>query len=449
MKKILVLGAGLSTSSLIKYLLDNSDENNWIVRVGDYIIDMAKARVKNHKNSETFIFDVNNEKQREEEISKADIVISMLPARFHYLVAADCIRLNKNMVTASYVSEDVKKLDKEAKAKGLILLNEIGVDPGIDHMSAMQIINRIKESGGKIIEFESNTGGLVAPKYDNNPWNYKFTWNPRNVVLAGQGTSQFLHDGKFKYIPYNKLFIRVDRVNVLDVGEFEAYANRDSLSYRKIYGLDDIKTMFRGTLRRPGYSRAWNLFVQLGVTDDSYVIEDSENMTYRQFINSFLPYNPTRPVEKKLADYLDFDQDSQEMYKLRWLGIFEDRKIGLKAATPAKILQQLLMEKWKLDDGDIDMIVMQHQFTYEINNETKKIKSSMVVYGEDSEYTAMAITVGTPLAIAVKLILNGKIKLTGVQIPILKEIYEPILDELKQFKIKFIEEEVKPDIVTI
>ena len=449
MKKILVLGAGLSTSSLIKYLLDNSDKNNWIVRVGDYIIDMAKARVKNHKNAETFTFDVNNEKQREEEISKADIVISMLPARFHHLVARDCVRLNKNMVTASYVSKEVKELDQEAKNKGLILLNEIGVDPGIDHMSAMQVINRIKEQGGKITEFESNTGGLVAPKYDNNPWNYKFTWNPRNVVLAGQGTSQFLHDGRYKYIPYNKLFKRVDRVNVLDVGEFEAYANRDSLSYRKIYGLDDIKTMFRGTLRRPGYSRAWNLFVQLGITDDSYVIEDSENMTYRQFVNSFLPYNPTRPVEEKLADYLDFEQDSQEMYKLRWLGIFENKKIGLKAASPAKILQKLLMEKWGLDEGDIDMIVMQHQFTYEINNETKKIKSSMVVYGEDSEYTAMAITVGTPLAIAVKLILNGKIKLTGVQIPILKEIYEPILEELKQFKIKFIEEEVKPDVVTI
>ena len=449
MKKILVLGAGLSTSSLIKYLLENSEENKWIVRVGDYILDMAKARVKNHKNSETFTFDVNNAEQREEEITKASIVISMLPARFHHLVAKDCVRLNKNMVTASYVSKEVKELDKEAKEKGLILLNEIGVDPGIDHMSAMQIINRIKEAGGKITEFESNTGGLVAPKYDNNPWNYKFTWNPRNVVLAGQGTSQFLHNGRYKYIPYSKLFNRIGRVHILDLGEFEAYANRDSLSYRKIYGLDDIKTMFRGTLRRPGYSRAWNIFVQLGVTDDSYVIEDSENMTYRQFINSFLPYCPSRPVEEKLADYLNFDKDSQEMYKLRWLGIFKDEKIGLKAATPAQILQKILMQKWKLDESDIDMIVMQHQFTYEINNETKKILSSMIVYGEDSEQTAMAITVGTPLAIAVKLILNGTIKQTGVRIPITKEIYEPILKELEKYKIKFIEEEVKPDVVTI
>lgn len=449
MKKILVLGAGLSTSSLIKYLLDNSEENKWLVRVGDYVIDMAKSRVKNHKNSEVFMFDVNNAKQRNDEISKADIVISMLPARFHHLVANDCVKLKKNMVTASYVSKEVKELDVKAKENGIILLNEIGVDPGIDHMSAMQVINRIKEAGGKIIEFESNTGGLVAPKYDNNPWNYKFTWNPRNVVLAGQGTSQFLNNGRYKYIPYNKLFSRVDRINVLDVGEFEAYANRDSLKYRKIYGLNDIQSMFRGTLRRPGYSRAWNLFVQLGLTDDSYVIEDSENMTYRQFVNSFLPYNPTRPVEEKLADYLNFNQDSQEMYKLRWLGIFDNKKIGLKSATPAQILQKILMDKWALDDGDIDMIVMQHQFTYEINNETKKIISSMVTYGKDKENTAMAITVGTPLAIAVKLILNGTIKQTGVQIPIIKEIYEPILAELKLYDINFIEEEAKPDIVTI
>ncbi len=449
MKKILVLGAGLSTSSLIKYLLDNSEENKWLVRVGDYVIDMAKSRVKNHKNSEVFMFDVNNAKQRNDEISKADIVISMLPARFHHLVANDCVKLKKNMVTASYVSKEVKELDVKAKENGIILLNEIGVDPGIDHMSAMQVINRIKEAGGKIIEFESNTGGLVAPKYDNNPWNYKFTWNPRNVVLAGQGTSQFLNNGRYKYIPYNKLFSRVDRINVLDVGEFEAYANRDSLKYRKIYGLNDIQSMFRGTLRRPGYSRAWNLFVQLGLTDDSYVIEDSENMTYRQFVNSFLPYNPTRPVEEKLADYLNFNQDSQEMYKLRWLGIFDNKKIGLKSATPAQILQKILMDKWALDDGDIDMIVMQHQFTYEINNETKKIISSMVTYGKDKENTAMAITVGTPLAIAVKLILNGTIKQTGVQIPIIKEIYEPILAELKLYDINFIEEEGKPDIVTI
>lgn len=449
MKKILVLGAGLSTSSLIKYLLDNSTENNWIIRVGDFSIDAAKARVKKHKNSEAFVFDVNNEKQRDEEISNADIVISMLPAKFHHLVANDCVRLTKNMVTASYVSKEVKLLDEEAKQKGIILLNEIGVDPGIDHMSAMQVINKIRENGGKITEFESNTGGLVAPKYDNNPWNYKFTWNPRNVVLAGQGTSQFLHNKRYKYIPYNKLFTRVDRVKVLDLGEFEAYANRDSLKYRKSYGLNDVDTMFRGTLRRPGYSRAWNIFVQLGLTDDTYEIEDSENMTYRQFINSFLPYREDQKVEEKVTEYLKIVADSQEMYKLRWLGIFEDEKIGLVSATPAQILQNLLIKKWKFDEDDKDMIVMQHQFTYKKNNETKKILSSMVVYGEDKENTAMAITVGIPLAIAVKHILNGKIKVKGVQIPIIKEIYEPILEELKQYKINFIEEEVKPDIITI
>lgn len=442
MKKVLILGAGLSTSSLIKYMIDHSEEYDWGIKLGDISLALCEKKLAGHKNGEAFVFDVRNQKQVDLEVKNADIVISMLPASLHHIVAKGCLEHAVNMVTASYVSEEVRAMDQKAKEKGIVMLNEVGVDPGIDHMSAMQVIDRIKEKGGKILEFESNTGGLVAPKYDNNPWNYKFTWNPKNVVLAGQGNSQFLHNGMFKYIPYNKLFERYERINVLDLGEFEAYPNRDSLCYKTIYGLDDVKTIFRGTIRRPGYCKAWNAFVQLGMTSDDYIFSNSIDATYRQFINSYLPYDVEKPVEHKVADYLKVDEDSAMMYKLRWLGIFNDDVIGLEQATPAEILQQLLESKWSLDTDDIDMIVMQHQFVYELNDEIKKIYSSMVVYGEDNVHTAMSISVGLPVAIAAKMLLTGGITdLTGVHIPTVKEIYEPIMKELENYKIRFTEEE--------
>jgi saccharopine dehydrogenase-like NADP-dependent oxidoreductase len=442
MKKVLILGAGLSTSSLIKYMIDHSEEYDWGIKLGDISLALCEKKLAGHKNGEAFVFDVRNQKQVDLEVKNADMVISMLPASLHHIVAKGCLEHAVNMVTASYVSEEVRAMDQKAKEKGIVMLNEVGVDPGIDHMSAMQVIDRIKEKGGKILEFESNTGGLVAPKYDNNPWNYKFTWNPKNVVLAGQGNSQFLHNGMFKYIPYNKLFERYERINVLDLGEFEAYPNRDSLCYKTIYGLDDVKTIFRGTIRRPGYCKAWNAFVQLGMTSDDYIFSNSKDATYRQFINSYLPYDVEKPVEHKVADYLKVDEDSAMMYKLRWLGIFNDDVIGLEQATPAEILQQLLESKWSLDTDDIDMIVMQHQFVYELNDEIKKIYSSMVVYGEDNVHTAMSISVGLPLAIAAKMLLTGGITdLTGVHIPTVKEIYEPIMKELENYKIRFTEEE--------
>ncbi|WP_457577737.1 saccharopine dehydrogenase family protein [Desulfomarina sp.] len=442
MKKILILGAGLSTSSLIKYLLDHSEEYDWTVRLGDVSLALCEKKIAGHRRGDAFIFDVRNQKQVDLEVKNADIVISMLPAGFHHIVARVCLEHGVNMVTASYVSEAVRAMDQQAREKGIIILNEIGVDPGIDHMSAMQVIDRIKEKGGKILEFESNTGGLIAPKYDNNPWNYKFTWNPRNVVLAGQGNSQFLHNGRYKYIPYNKLFERYERINILDLGEFEAYPNRDSLGYKSIYGLDDVKTLFRGTIRRPGFCKAWNAFVQLGMTSDDYLFNDSENATYRQFINSYLPYGKEKPVEHKVAEYLKVDEDSAMMYKLRWLGIFSDDVIGLEQATPAEILQHLLESKWSLDADDIDMLVMQHQFVYELNNRIRKIFSTMVVYGEDNVHTAMSITVGLPVAIAAKMLLTGEISgLAGVHIPTVKKIYEPVMKALENYKIKFIEEE--------
>lgn len=441
MQHILILGAGLSASSLIQYLLDHSEEYNWRIRLGDLSVETAELKINKHPRGEAFFFDVNNEEQCKTEVKKADIVVSMLPASLHYRVARACVDFGKNMVTASYVSPQIEALHEEALAKGILILNEIGVDPGIDHMSAMKVIDEVKAKGGKILSFTSSTGGLVAPKYDNNPWNYKFTWNPRNVVLAGQGVSKFIKNGLYKYIPYHKLFKRIIRTEVLDYGEFEVYPNRDSLKYREIYGLDNIPSMFRGTMRRPGYSRSWDTFVQLGMTDDTFTLENSENMTYREFINTFLRYEPDTPVETKVARYLNIDEDGDIMYKLRWLDLFKPIKIGLKNASPAKILEHILLKKWSLDEDDKDMLVMQHRFDVAIGDKKKTILSSMGVEGSDQTHTAMSKTVGYPVAIACKLILTGIISDTGVKIPTDSSVYKPILAELATLGIQFIEEE--------
>ena len=445
MRKILIIGSGKSTSYLIKYLLDKSNEEDLLIIVGDINFTHAKKLIGDHENAQAIMLDVFNKASRQDAIKDADIVISMLPARFHIEVAKDCIAFNKNMVTASYISPEMHLLDKAAKDKGLIFMNEIGVDPGIDHMSAMQVIDRIRDKGGKMILFESFTGGLVAPQSDNNLWNYKFTWNPRNVVLAGQGggAAKFLQENTYKYISYNRVFRRTEFLEVDGYGRFEAYANRDSLKYQSIYGLDDAKTLYRGTMRRVGYSRAWNVFVQLGMTDDSYSIADSENMTYRDYVNAFLPYSPTDSVELKFRHALKIDQDDVVWDKYLELDLFSKTKlVGLKKATPAQILQKILMDTWTLNEDDKDMIVMYHKFGYELDGENHQIDATMVTLGDDQTYTAMAKTVGLPVAIATLAILNEKITTPGVQMPIRKEVYEPILKELEDYGINFHEKEV-------
>lgn len=445
MRNILIIGAGKSASYLIKYLLDNSASENLHITIGDLNVDNAKKLVGQHQNTAVIHLDVFDANSRTAAVKKADIVVSMLPARFHIEVAKDCITYKKHMVTASYVSDEMQALDKAAKANDLVFMNEIGVDPGIDHMSAMQVIDRIRDKGGKLILFESFTGGLVAPESDNNLWNYKFTWNPRNVVLAGQGgAAKFLQENQFKYIPYNRLFRRTEFLEIDNYGRFEAYANRDSLKYQHVYGLDQVKTLYRGTMRRVGFSRAWNVFAQLGMTDDSYTIDDSENMSYRDFVNAFLPYSPTDSVELKFRHALKIDQDDIVWDKFLELDIFNaNKKVELQKATPAQILQKILMDSWTLSQTDKDMIVMYHKFGYELDGKQHQIDATMVTLGEDQTYTAMAKTVGLPVAIATVDILNGKIKTPGVQIPITKEVYTPILKKLKTFGVEFTEKEVK------
>jgi saccharopine dehydrogenase-like NADP-dependent oxidoreductase len=442
MRNILIIGAGRSATSLIRYLIEKSSAENLHITIGDISIESAQKLTKNHLNATGILLDVFNKKQREAAVKASDIVISMLPARFHIEVAKDCIAFEKNLVTASYISDEMQSLNEEVIDKGLVFMNEIGVDPGIDHMSAMQVIDTIRSKGGNVVLFESFTGGLIAPESDDNLWNYKFTWNPRNVVLAGQGgAAEFLQEGLYKYIPYNKLFRRTELIKIKGHGEFEVYANRNSLKYQKVYGFKDILTLYRGTIRRVGFSRAWNIFVQLGMTDDSYTIPNSEKLSYREYVNLFLPYSPTDSIELKLRHSLKIDQDDSIWKKLKEIDLFNGNKyLEIKNATPAQALQKILMEKWALAKEDKDMIVMYHKFGYELNGKNYQIDSSMVTIGEDQTYTAMSKTVGLPVAIAALQILNKKITTPGVLRPIDKEVYKPILEELETYGVQFNEE---------
>jgi len=441
MKKILVLGAGLSASSLIRYLLQHSEENNWEIRVVDRDPELVKRKLDNHKNGLALVFDALNPIERFPQIQEVDLVISMLPAKFHIDVARDCLKAKKHLITPSYISPEMKALNEEVKNAGLIFMNEIGVDPGIDHMSAMKIMDEIKENGGDLLGFKSYCGGLMAPGSDNNPWHYKFTWNPRNVVLAGQGTAQYIDRGQYKFIPYGQIFQRIEYVTVDAIGTFEGYANRDSLSYREIYGIEDIPTMERGTLRCKGFCPAWNIFVQLGMTDDSYTFPHSEVQTRRSFLNAFLTYDESKTVETKFREFCATNGvDSIEQFE--FLDLFNGTELlGKENATPAQLLELILVDKWKLEPNDKDMLVMVHKFEYEKNGKRYEVQSSMINVGEDQLYTSMSNTVGLPVAICAKHMLNGNFTTTGVQVPIAKDVYTLILDELSDLGILFNETE--------
>jgi saccharopine dehydrogenase-like NADP-dependent oxidoreductase len=434
-QKILLIGAGLSTTHLIEYLATTSEQNDWEITITDKDESLATSKAIWPNTTSTAI-DINNPDHLNQIVAKHDLVISMLPAHLHFPVAKACLKNKKHLVTASYLSNEMKALNDEVKSSNLIFLNEIGLDPGLDHLTAVKIIDELKLKGYTILEFESYTGGLVAPEYDDNPWHYKFTWNPRNVVLAGQGGSAVYLENHFKrYIPYHRLFSQTKLICIDGYGEFEGYPNRDSLKYREIYGLETVEKMIRGTLRRPGFCEAWNVFVQLGATDDGSVISDSENMTHADFMALFLPHNSINGIENRLKAYLNLE-NAEVWNKLNYLDLFKPIKIGLKNATPAQILQHILEPKWKIQAHEKDMIVMWHKFTYLAGNRKEEMTASLIIKGEDQQHTAMSKTVGLPLAIASKLILQNKIKSRGSVIPIDSEFYNQILAELEPLGIQ-------------
>jgi saccharopine dehydrogenase-like NADP-dependent oxidoreductase len=367
-------------------------------------------------------------------------VISLLPPALHILAANDCLRFRKSLVTASYVSAEIAALDTECKKSGLLFLNECGLDPGIDHMSAMEIIHRLQKQGAALTSFKSYTGGLIAPESNDNPWGYKFTWNPRNVILAGQGTAKYIQDGHYRYIPYSRIFSETEKIEVKGTGTFDGYANRDSLAYRKHYGIDSIPTLLRGTLRHRNFCAGWHTLVSLGMTDDTFQLENSETMTYAEFTDAFIPVEINgRTVDERLGSFLG-DKKEVVLPMIRSTGLLDEKPTGLKNASPAGILLHLLQQKWVLKKDDLDMVVMQHQFEFTLNGQKNKLVSSLVVKGDSQIFTAMAKTVGLPLGIAARNILNEKIKLAGVRIPVDEIVYEPVLKELVSLGIIFSEE---------
>ena len=452
MKNILIIGAGRSATLLIDYLKKYIKDKDIRLTIAD--ADPALAQQKAgaaHEQVQAIGLDIFQEEALNSSISEADVVVSMVPASFHPLIAKACIRYKKHMLSASYVAEEIRQLDRDAKEAGIIILKECGLDPGIDHMTAMEAIDRIREAGGTLQAFRSYTGGLVAPESDTNPWGYKFSWNPRNVVLAGQGSSglgmaRYLRNGEYKYVPYHRLFSRLEKIEIEGYAPFEGYPNRDSLSYRSIYGLDTIPTLLRGTLRKAGYCEAWNSLVQLGMTDDGFKMEGLERMSLRDFTNSFLPYDPKLSVEDKFCRMMGIDSSSDLYRRIEWLGLFSKEELPLRSGSPAQVLQAVLEEKWQLQPEDKDMVVMQHIFDWEEAGTKKRLFSSLVSLGDDQLHTAMAKTVGWPLAIAARLLLEGKIDRRGVCIPVTPDLYKPILEELRALGITFIEKELTQEV---
>lgn len=443
MKNILILGAGKSATSLINYLLQHAETYNWLVTVGDYHLPTAQQKVGSHKRAKAIFFDVTDTTLCEAEVAKADIVASVLPAKFHIVVAKVCLKFGKHIVTPSYISDQERALDQAFKSANLLFMGEMGLDPGIDHMSMMKMIDHLKKSKANIKAVRSYCGALMANDSDgDNPWKYKFTWAPMNVVLAGKGTARYISNGAIRYIPYNRLFQQIETYDLGEHGIFEAYANRNSVPYRHIYQIPNVPTLLRGTFRKQGYCAAWNALVYLGLTNNTMLIDNCQQLTYAQFMQAFLPESKESgvSVQQQTAKLLGLDVNSDVMNKLSWLGLFSEQTITVDKGTPAQIILPLLAEKWKLAPEDKDMVVMLHKIDFEQGGTSKSIRSSMLIEGKSADETAIALTVGIPMAIMVKLIITNTIELAGVHIPVMPSVYEAVLSELETYGIVFKEE---------
>ncbi len=438
MKNILVLGAGRTASVLIEYLLNNSQKENWFVTVADFDYNLALQKTGSHPHAKPVQLDILDNEKRQEAFQKADLVISYLPPDLHIIAARGCLVNNAHLITASYTSPQMAALNEEVISKGLIFLNETGLDPCIDHMDLMKLNEKIETQGGKITSIKSCGGGLIAPESDNNPWGYKFTWSPMNVITAGQAGARFIRNGKEEVVPYENIFETIEIIEVPGYGQFEAYPNRDSIQHLKLMGLEGIENFYRATLRKPGFSAAWNLLIKLGLTDNSFVNYYSSDITYGEWLSSYLPSLNGNINPQILADYLGIDKESSEMQKLLWLDLLSGTKIEIENATPAQILLSLLEKKWKFGEQNKDLIILQTEIEFLHKDKKKKIILTLTKKGDDQINTAMAKTGGLPAGIAAKLILKKSVNEKGVIIPVYPDIYISLLRELEENGITFI-----------
>ncbi len=440
MLKVVIFGAGKSSSYLIKKLQEISTEISLHITLIDQNWEQLPNDCKNHSNTTYTLLNINNTEKIKNIIKLQNLVISMLPAQLHISIAKICIDLKKNMLTASYVSKQMQELHLQAKESNLLFLNEIGVDPGLDHMSAMVLLNSLKKRGAIINSFYSHTGGLISKTTPNN-WNYKFTWNPKNVITAGAEGAIFLKNEKKTNIDYNSVFTEITPVK-LGNQNYDSYPNRNSLNYIKKYDLSNIENLYRGTLRYEGYCDAWNVFVQLGMTNDSKIVTFPASTSRKQFLSYFL--NKSSEVETSFCEVFNINKESPIFKKIETLDFFNDTKIvAITKGTAADMLLSILKEDWKMQENDTDVLLMQHEIKYTLNNVNYKTTSELSVLGKDQQYTAMAKTVGVPMFEATLLMLQNKINLTGVHIPTKPIIFQPILNKLKNHGLKFIDQTTK------
>ncbi len=428
MKTVLIFGAGKSATCLIDYLIAQAPANNWHILVADQNMEQAAGKVGNVSQATALAVNITDAAERSRLIARADIVVSMLPPHLHLLVAESCLSEGTHLLTASYADEKIRGLAEDVKKKGLLFLCEMGLDPGIDHMSAMQLVHRIQSQGGNIRSFHSHCGGLVAPESDNNPWHYKISWNPRNVVMAGKSGAVYKQSGAIITTPYEKLFLNNPNVSIPGYGSYAWYPNRDSLAYANLYALNSTATFIRTTLRHPDFCKGWSRIVALGLTDDTLLL-DTDTLTYAELTRRQYLKQRIAPKETALQKNM-----------LSFLGLYEEQVIGRGQQTAAEILQHLLETKLTLREDDRDMIIMLHELAYQQDAKPLKISSCLIVKGDNHLRTAMAKTVGLPLGIAAALILQNKIRLTGLHLPTLPEIYAPVLKALEREGIRFTEE---------
>ena len=440
MKNILMIGAGMSSKHLIDYLIDKAPTKGWFITVGDISPMTAQLRIGKSQNARAIWLDVTKAEDRQLAIMEADLVVSLLPAHLHLLISQDCSRRHKKLVTSSYVEREFFRLGDEARDASLIFLSEMVLAPGLDRISAQKSIDEILDKGGKINAFRSYSGGIMHPDYANNPWKHKLTWNPRNFVLAGQGTSQYLEDGRPKYIPYNRVFTQTKEIEIPTLGKFEVYANRDSLLNRSIYKIHNVQNVLRATIRYKGFCDAWNKLIRIGLTDGSYPIHDSENSTYYELMEAYLSKGKAgASFKERMAALLRTTPEDPVMDKLDWLGLFRRQKIGIPSATPALILETLLKEKWKMEEDDKDLVVIQNEFDYTLKGVKRQLKSVLIIEGENSVSTAMSKFIGIPMGIMVKRILDGEVTEFGTHVPVKKIHYEYMLQELKEYGIEIVD----------
>jgi saccharopine dehydrogenase-like NADP-dependent oxidoreductase len=438
MLNVLVAGAGKSSTWLIKYLLQHASRSKWIVTVADGNAQNIESRIGDHPAAKSAVFDITNDRERRQLVQNADIVVSLMPPQLHVLLAKDCLEFRKNLITSSYISPEMKELDKAVQEAGLMFMCEMGLDPGIDHMTANQIIHSIQRVAGELTSFSSYCGGLIAPESDDNPWHYKFSWNPRNIIDAGKAGAAFLKAGANVEVDYEGIFRKNETIEVAGHGRFAWYPNRDSLKYLDVYEVPDATTFLRATLRHPDFLVGWNALVRLGATD-SETLSGGNPATYAEWMKALSNYSDTSvSLRDHVANVLQLKAKEKVLKMLDWLGLFSDDAIPAGRMSNGDLLLSILETKWEMRPEDKDMVVMQHEVEYRHRGRENKLISSMVIKGENRELSAMAKTVGLPMGILTRMVTSNKLRLPqGVLIPNMPAIYRPVMNELIHYGIEF------------